>query len=268
MVFRRHACSLRCWTSSLWMRRSSRITRLPAGGRFVGFATRGMCFLEISYRFFPFHSLVFCGALCWNRAVTNLFALSFLPLSNPVRGVMISLMSLSPASLHATDVAPVNISLPVTSRVWLLTLCICSLSQVHTPAAGNNNEASTSHAASRADTPSSAASNEFGGKGQPTNGTGTSTPTSLKDGNIVLECVQCSRQVRVYLTLYAMMISFSQNFSLCLSRLRPIDTQPILVHVWVLTRQEGRPFEGMRRPSSSPSNTSVWILNITNTSSL
>ncbi|KIM48414.1 hypothetical protein M413DRAFT_230934 [Hebeloma cylindrosporum] len=74
-------------------------------------------------------------------------------------------------------------------------VCHTRCGSVHTPAAAGNNDASSSHAASRADTPSSAASNEFGSKGQQTNGTGTSTPTSLKDGNIVLECVSCSRQI-------------------------------------------------------------------------
>ncbi|KAF9480469.1 hypothetical protein BDN70DRAFT_905784 [Pholiota conissans] len=55
--------------------------------------------------------------------------------------------------------------------------------------------AASGHVASRAGTPSSAASAEVPLLKSHPNGTGTSTPTSQKDGNIILECVSCSRQI-------------------------------------------------------------------------
>ena len=68
---------------------------------------------------------------------------------------------------------------------------------VHVP--GNNGSSQHSASiptASRADTPSSASSHDVAPKAHH-NGTGTSTPTSVKaDGTLFFDCVSCSRQVR------------------------------------------------------------------------
>ncbi|KAF8203266.1 hypothetical protein BJ912DRAFT_350274 [Pholiota molesta] len=75
-------------------------------------------------------------------------------------------------------------------------VCKTRCGAVHTPgSAGSNEAAASGHAASRAGTPFSAASADVPLLKSHPNGTGASTPTSQKDGNILLECVSCSRQI-------------------------------------------------------------------------
>ena len=58
--------------------------------------------------------------------------------------------------------------------------------------------------------------------------TGTSTPTTVKDGNILFECTMCKRQVRLFLLRCALaLIPFAA------SRLLQIDMHLISVHAWV-----------------------------------
>ncbi|CAA7264718.1 unnamed protein product [Cyclocybe aegerita] len=79
-------------------------------------------------------------------------------------------------------------------------VCHTRCGSIHTPGSASaiNNEALqasvAAQAALRADTPSSSGSNDVAAKSN-VNGTGTSTPTSGKDGNLYLECVSCSRQI-------------------------------------------------------------------------
>jgi hypothetical protein len=66
---------------------------------------------------------------------------------------------------------------------------ITSLFVVHTPSVTPQITVSPA----RADTPSSALEAKVTNG---SSGTGTNTPTSVKDGNLYLDCVHCSRQVR------------------------------------------------------------------------
>lgn len=130
-VFRRHACSLRCWTSSLWMRRSSRTTRLPAGGRFVGFATRGMCFRCLCICPPPFSLVVLGVVWClyvglpagtrFTRATTHVVHFRSYPMhdnSGPRRYDITHVPF--PRLAPRTDVAPVSIPLPITSHCLII----------------------------------------------------------------------------------------------------------------------------------------------------
>ncbi|PPQ90465.1 hypothetical protein CVT25_014983 [Psilocybe cyanescens] len=75
------------------------------------------------------------------------------------------------------------------------TTCNTQCGSIHNPRTNNDNP-QTSASGQRADTPSSAGGYDgTASKGQ-TNGTGASTPTSLKgDGIQLLECVSCQRQL-------------------------------------------------------------------------
>ena len=75
---------------------------------------------------------------------------------------------------------------------------LCVFLTVHVP--GNNGSSQTSvpvPTASGADTPSSSSSQDAALKANRNGslGTGTSTPTNVKDGTLFFECVSCSRQV-------------------------------------------------------------------------
>ena len=75
---------------------------------------------------------------------------------------------------------------------------LCVFLIVHVP--GNNGSSQPSvpvPTASGADTPSSSSSQDVASKANRNGslGTGTSTPTNVKDGTLFFECVSCSRQV-------------------------------------------------------------------------
>ena len=75
---------------------------------------------------------------------------------------------------------------------------LCVFLIVHVP--GNNGSSQPSvpvPTASGADTPSSSSSQDLALKANRNGslGTGTNTPTNVKDGTVFFECVSCSRQV-------------------------------------------------------------------------
>jgi len=95
---------------------------------------------------------------------------------------------------------------------------------VHVPGSSTGNESQR-----RADTPSSVNSFEGTGKGQ-VNGTGTSTPTSLKGEGQLLECVSCQRMARLLQFLSDQLCLINRSFFF--SSLHPIDMHHISALAW------------------------------------
>ena len=135
---------------------------------------------------------------------------------------------------------------PIQPFFKLNNLCVFLI--VHVP--GNNGSSQPSVPiliTSGADTPSSSSSQDVASKANRNGslGTGTSTPTNVKDGTLFFECVSCSRQVRCFPFIKPQRLELMPVFF----RLHRTDMHLISVHVWVLIPPEGVQCEEMSSQS-------------------